>query len=345
MKRGVVLLCLVGLVAGCTGSPPEIRAVCERQGVGEYVLKWESSASLRGKVKIYVSEDAEGFGVGRRASLEVNVSEWGARYLCGGDKKRKYFRLEFVGDQGSMVVGERSLEMDSVPNLRDMGGYYTAGRKWVTRWGQVYRSGSLRWMSEADSVRLSQLGLKTVIDLRSVSEMSESPVKLGGARIVRIPLTINTMEGVSERLTDDQLHSGDAMVYMEETYVRLVSENKEALVSALKEFEVKENYPILVSCTFGKDACGVLTWLLLTSVGVPLGTILEDYKGSGLTFEYIVPYLETPAESLTLKAKEAAVVLLSAEERFYELATEGIGGAGGAVDQNKIKSNLLTRGY
>ncbi|MDQ1512133.1 MAG: protein-tyrosine phosphatase, partial [Actinomycetota bacterium] len=56
-------------------------------------------------------------------------------------------------------------------NFRDIGGYETADGRRV-RWGSVFRSDTLHRLTTADLERARELGVRTVIDLRSVAELA-----------------------------------------------------------------------------------------------------------------------------------------------------------------------------
>jgi protein-tyrosine phosphatase len=310
------VMAMAALTACSADFPPHIYTVCERDTVGNYIIKWETAYPMEGKVDIYVSGDPDQFDLSSRPALSANISDCLVTYVTPDNITRQYFRL-VVGNKYTYTVSERLLKMDSVPNLRDIGGYFTEDRDRSTCWGKIYRCGNLSRLSLHDSLRLDNLHLRTIIDMRSAAEMTQTPLSFGNTRIVSIPLTINTIQTVSDRLRADRLHRGDAIVHMQDAYLRLISENIPAFSVALHEFLLRDNYPILVTCTFGKDACGFLSSLLLAAVGVPENTILYDYLETGLTFDHIVPYLDYSPDELSAKAIEAAIVLLSADEAFF----------------------------
>jgi protein-tyrosine phosphatase len=270
---------------------------------------------MTGNVDIYVSGDPDDFNLRRSPILSANVEDCVVSYVAPDNISLQYFRLVF-DDGHAYTVGERPIRMDSVPNLRDIGGYFSSGQREATRWGMVYRSGSLGHLSQRDSVRLDNLHLRTIIDMRSAAEMAASPLFFTNTRIVRLPLTINTVEVVSESLRTNRLRRGDATIHMQDAYLRFISENTPAFSAALREFLIRDNYPILVTCTFGKDACGFFSALLLAALDVPESTILNDYLETGLTFEHIVPHLDFSPDTLSAKAVDAALVLLAANETF-----------------------------
>ena len=65
---------------------------------------------------------------------------------------------------------ERHITLENALNFRDVGGYPTADGRSV-RWRRMFRAGGLSELSEADLVVLDELGIKTVLDLRSTAEL------------------------------------------------------------------------------------------------------------------------------------------------------------------------------
>ena len=73
--------------------------------------------------------------------------------------------LPLLTAAGPVQAGEdqRQVPLDRHSNFRDLGGYETLGRRQV-KWGEVFRSGRLRRLSDADVDRLESLGVRTVVN-------------------------------------------------------------------------------------------------------------------------------------------------------------------------------------
>jgi hypothetical protein len=68
---------------------------------------------------------------------------------------------------------QRHVLLDGQSNFRDLGGYETAdGRK--VRWGEVFRSGRLPSLSDADVGRLESLGVTTVVNFLTPAEIEHA---------------------------------------------------------------------------------------------------------------------------------------------------------------------------
>ena len=66
------------------------------------------------------------------------------------------------------TLTDRHLRLESVFNFRDLGGYRSAEGRSVA-WGRLYRADGLHHLSANDLDIVADLGLRTVIDLRTVA--------------------------------------------------------------------------------------------------------------------------------------------------------------------------------
>ncbi|MDH6535432.1 tyrosine-protein phosphatase [Parabacteroides sp. 52] len=308
-----ILFLFIGMVAfvGCSSDAPDIHTLCLRDGIGNYVIKWETDPPLEGIVKIYASDNPEKFAKGEPA-VYANIDQGIATYITNNNISRKYFRLTFK-DKYHQVVGARFVPMDSVQNLRDLGGYYNTKHKMI-RWGKVYRSGGLSGLSTLDSLRLSKLNIKTIIDLRSQREMTEAPLTFTGPTIVNIPVNSGDLTEIQPYLQEGRIRKGDAVVYMQDAYLKFLSTNKESFAEALELFLNKDNYPILFSCTLGKDATGFLAAMVLSALSVSEEIVMQDYMDSNNYIEK--NRYASLAQDLNADAQEVITLLLSANQSF-----------------------------
>ncbi len=80
--------------------------------------------------------------------------------------------------------------------MRDIGGYSAQSRRRI-RVGQVFRAPSLGAFTDADLPRFVALGLRTVLDLRGVTESAKTPSRLPSfaPEVVRLPIERSTCLG------------------------------------------------------------------------------------------------------------------------------------------------------
>jgi len=86
------------------------------------------------------------------------------------------------GERHDGGVNQRSrlLPLAGASNFRDLGGYpITSGG--VTCWGRLFRSDTLHELTEGDVALLHEMGLKSIIDLRTKTEVDRSGRGLLGA--------------------------------------------------------------------------------------------------------------------------------------------------------------------
>ena len=321
IKQTLTLFIYLFLVIGCsTNKAPEIESVCLRDNIGNYIIKWETNPQIEGIMKLYVSDTPHSFDMSYPCNL-TNIKEGKVTHITQDNISRKYFLLSF-NDEHFHTLGARSIQMDSVQNLRDIGGYANKRRKRVTQWGKIYRSGELSSLSHKDITRINNLKIKTIIDLRGEDETCLAPNKYPNVKVISIPIPIRDKETIVQRLEEGQIRKGDGVVYMQDTYLRYMTENSKQFGQALKVFLNKENYPILVNCSMGKDRTGFLMAMLLSALEIPEETILKDYTTSN---QYInIKHHEKMARNLNTDAQETITLLLQANESWLELVFKKI---------------------
>ncbi len=173
---------------------------------------------------------------------------------------------------------ERHIPLVGQPNFRDLGGYASADGRRI-KWGVVYRSGELSQLSDDDVSRLGQLGIRTVVDLRSPEEVTaRGEGRLPpGAQIVPTPITSSDMfaklipmflKGDFSKVPPDLL---------DQVNRALVREFTGQYANLLRALSDPANRPLVFHCTQGKDRAGFGAAMVLSALGVPWETVLEDY--------------------------------------------------------------------
>jgi hypothetical protein len=69
---------------------------------------------------------------------------------------------------------DREIHLKGTSNTRDIGGYLTSDLRTI-RWRQIIRSENLSRLTASDFQKLEEIGVKTVIDLRTDGEHDLSP--------------------------------------------------------------------------------------------------------------------------------------------------------------------------
>ncbi|MBZ0274764.1 MAG: tyrosine-protein phosphatase, partial [Anaerolineae bacterium] len=203
---------------------------------------------------------------------------------------RWYFRLIFA-DGTRLTTAERILPLKKVANCRDIGGYRTTdGRR--TRWGRIYRSGSVAHPAESDVEYLGRLGLQLVCDLRSAEEVETAADVLPEQPTLAYRHLPITAEGTSQRRQSALLFDPIRLVRMfEDTYLHtFIDDHARTFGDALRLLADETTLPALFHCTAGKDRTGLTAALLLLTLGVPEETVIADYSQSNRYYEAVHAY-------------------------------------------------------
>ena len=179
------------------------------------------------------------------------------------------------------LARERLLELEGCLNFRDLGGYRTEdGRR--TRWGRLFRSDALHHMSPRDVALVrDELGIRTVVDLRSTAERTREPMAALYAppfRAHHIPLFDRDRSGAAPALPLDELYRA-LLAVAREPMARIVRVLAEA------------HEPGLFHCAAGKDRTGLVAAVVLGAVGVRDADIVDDYAATRRSLERIVDRL------------------------------------------------------
>jgi protein-tyrosine phosphatase len=163
-----------------------------------------------------------------------------------------------------------ALAIDGLVNLRDLGGLPTASGG-TTLPGRLLRSESPHSLSDAGLRALLDLGVGTVVDLRTSSERERRPNELAeaGATVVHAPI-----------FTDDEDYP-DHLATAAEVYCWWLRERGTGVAGAMRAIADATSAPILVHCHAGKDRTGVVVALVLRLAGVATDVIADDYAISG----------------------------------------------------------------
>lgn len=303
----------------CSSDKCDVRALCVRDEIGNYIIKWETNPQIKGTVKVYVSDTPDKFDMSQPV-IYADIQNGVARYVTQDNLKRKYFRITF-NDVCPQDIAARYSFMDRIQNFRDLGGYSAQKGKHV-KWGMIYRSGCISQYSDRDSIRLLLSGIKTIIDLRPQEEINERPIHFPNVKVISMPILDGNKEDFLERLMENKVRKRDGKIYLEDTYIRFVTECSESYAQVLQIFLDEANYPILLQGTLGKDRVGYLSALLLTMLGVPYDSVLKDYLASN---QYIDPsFMSQTVSSLSSDAQETMTTLLLVDESFLDIAYKEI---------------------
>jgi protein-tyrosine phosphatase len=180
---------------------------------------------------------------------------------------------------------ERLLDLEGCLNFRDLGGYRTRDGRSV-RWGRLFRSDALHHLTPAD-LRLvrDEIGIRTIVDLRSSIERSREPIPSLAAppiRVHHIPLFDRERPANAPALPLDEIYRILLLIARDPIarIVRVLAETRD---------------PALFHCAAGKDRTGLVAAVVLGALGVRDEDIVEDYAATRRSLERIVDRLRTSA--------------------------------------------------
>lgn len=172
---------------------------------------------------------------------------------------------------------QRWIELAGADNTRDLGGLAVAGGG-RTRFGRLLRAGTLQDLT-ADDVRYltSELGVRTVVDLRLAEEAAREGSALSGNPAVRyFSLPLSSTGNVRSDIVAD-----GAEMDIVGHYAALLEGSAANIVTAARLFADDMRTPAIFHCAAGKDRTGVLAAVVLDAVGVSREEIIADYALTG----------------------------------------------------------------
>ncbi len=199
------------------------------------------------------------------------------------------------------AVESRHVRFEACFNFRDLGGYLTGdGRR--LRWKTLYRSDTLHRLTQADADVFSALGLRTVVDLRSATELSDyGRLSVGHDAIAwhSIPM----LDDVKLRPRDEDTPLPEPLE-PGEGYMRILQEFSGSVGRTFKLLAADGAFPAVFHCTSGKDRTGIVAALTLDLVGVPDDVIAADY---------LLTELARPRSTVWIEANEPEFAALLAQ--------------------------------
>lgn len=177
--------------------------------------------------------------------------------------------------KGKEILVKRYLE-NTIENMRDIGGYVVGNK--IVKYRKLIRSNLPITITKEDINFLKQMKFQTVIDLRSQKEISE-----------RISVFENNE---FFNIFHYEIYGGEKMPDSPEevpiSYMQML-EGKESIYQIFKKLAIEEN-GIIYFCNAGKDRTGVITALILMTLGVKKEDIISDYV---LSEKYLKNMLDT----------------------------------------------------
>ena len=250
-----------------------LRSVRLEAGARGLLLSWEVRGAPRAASVGVGTTPVAGEHAGL-ARVPAGVTELVLPDMGAG--RRWYVSLTLEGLGEAVVVGERRLTFEGPTNFRDLGGYDVEGGG-RTRWGRVYRSDGLHRFSPADIEAFARLGARAVYDLRSLAERVSQPDPVGSVHLDL--LGGDTAQAAVEVLAARAPAQAESILLW--LYQGMMARSAIVIGDLLGRLASEELLPAVLHCAGGKDRTGVVSALLLSVLGAPRATVLDDYVLTG----------------------------------------------------------------
>ena len=331
------LILLFPAFFSCSRDNSEVHVACERNVKGDYLLKWETYPPIEGTLKIFQSSNPELFST-QNAVKECNIKDGyiviPSRFL----EPRQYFKLVF-NKKHSVVTAERLLKTNGLNNLRDIGGYYNKS-KIPIKWGKLYRCGSMHYASSTDVEELDEMGIKSLIDLRSSREVDIYPPQYRTPHVFSIPVISSNLNSYINKITFEEMKRGDILIALQDKQMEMLHNNTDQLIRIFDVLLEENNYPAIIYCNWGKDKSSLVIALLLSALDIPYEQVLHDYMLSNIYIDFY--RIVQDADLYPPQVQEGLTVLFSSHEEILDYVFEEINKEYGSVTNYLEKKLLLT---
>lgn len=198
---------------------------------------------------------------------------------------------------------DRRITLEGAFNFRDLGGYPAADGRSIA-WRRLFRSDGLSRLTADDLVRLVDLGIATVIDLRTAGERERESMPEG-------PFTpaVHHLPMMDVLPSEDELVSWVDEDFLIGRYSQMLDDGAGAIGEAVRVLSAPGAVPGLFHCAAGKDRTGILAAVVLGVLGVPDDVIAEDYALSQAAMVEFFEFLKQrfPDKEEELLRREAQI--------------------------------------
>lgn len=176
---------------------------------------------------------------------------------------------------GELHHPDRSLDVTTAENVRDLGGYTTTEGR-TTQWRRFVRSGDMIALSQEDQKKLVEYGITNVIDLRMAKEYEAQPNAFSGSDRIKF----HNHDFWGTRFDDYRSWRKGAAPEQKlaDLYCSGLEKSGFVMADIMRTFADSDDVGFVFQCRSGKDRTGMVSAILLTIAGVPRTTVCADFE-------------------------------------------------------------------
>jgi protein-tyrosine phosphatase len=242
---------------------------------------------------------------------------------------------------------DRSIAFQAVFNVRDLGGLRTREGRLVRR-GRAFRADGVNRLDGPDLEVARSLGLRTVVDLRTLGEVERH----GRFPVEHLPVRWYHLPVLQGMWSEQELVATDGPVpFLRDRYLDMLIEGGAAITRSIEL--AADEAPLLFHCAAGKDRTGVVAAVLLGLLDVRHEDIADDYHLSAAAMESFVQWIRLqhpqaldamtnqPREYLEAPAEAMLAFLEEVDRRHGSMA--GLAAHLGVPDEvvHRLRASLL----
>ncbi|MEF9919797.1 MAG: tyrosine-protein phosphatase [Erysipelotrichaceae bacterium] len=173
----------------------------------------------------------------------------------------------------------KHLNLIGAHNVRDLGGY-SLNQNHCSAWHILYRGDNLHTLIDEDWNTLYTANVRCIIDLRSLTESTNEGYNSEIYHIKGLHIPLQN-EQIDMHDIHQSLSTSQFLMSLTEGYKKMVQVNQANIAKVMNAIgENIMNGAVLFHCTAGKDRTGLISFLLLTLIGVSKEDIIADYQVS-----------------------------------------------------------------
>ncbi len=227
---------------------------------------------------------------------------------------------------------KRLIGLEAVHNFRDLGGYPTATGQ-VTKWRTLFRADGLYRLTPQDAQAVIDLGVQTVIDLRTAKEVQTR----GTFPVKQFPVNFHHLPIIDATWNDgDTPEIEDVVEFLVWAYREMLEKASNKFVNAIKLISEQDVLPAVFHCAAGKDRTGVLAAFILSILGVPEEVISADYGKTADGMKRLIEWAKVKQPELADTYANMPARFAASDPRAMTIVLSGLIATHGSV-QNYLR--------